>query len=75
MKLITFNLIKFIIFDYGASLEEMPILLVMKSFMDAAENQITLDSEAAIQRFSWEKLFRKYAANLQEKTHGEVRFQ
>ena len=31
-----------------------------------------LDTEAALQRCSWEKLFRKYAANLQENTHVEV---
>ena len=31
-----------------------------------------LDTEAALQRCSWEKLFRKYAANLQENTHAEV---
>ena len=31
--------------------------------------------EAAPQRCSWEKVFWKYAANLQEKTHAEVRFQ
>ena len=30
--------------------------------------------EAAIQRCSWEKVFWKYAANLQENTHAEVRF-
>ena len=30
-------------------------------------------SEAALQRFSWEKVFWKYAANLQN-THAEVRF-
>ena len=28
-------------------------------------------SEAAVQRCSWEKVFRKYAANLQENTHAE----
>ena len=32
-------------------------------------------SEAATQRCSWEKVFWKYAANLQENTHAEVRFQ
>ena len=31
--------------------------------------------EAATQRCSLEKLFEKYAANLQENTHNEVRFQ
>ena len=30
--------------------------------------------EAAIQRCSWEKKFRKYAANLQQNTHAEVWF-
>ena len=32
-------------------------------------------TEVAIQRFSLEKLFWKYAANLQENTHIEMRFQ
>ena len=32
-------------------------------------------SEAATQRCSLEKLFWKYAADLQENTHAEVRFQ
>ena len=32
-------------------------------------------SEAAIQRCSYKKLFWKYAANLQEKTHAKVWFQ
>ena len=32
-------------------------------------------SEAAIQRCSVEKIFWKYAANLQQKTHAKVRFQ
>ena len=31
--------------------------------------------EAAIHRCSYEKVFRKYAANLQENTHAEVGFQ
>ena len=31
--------------------------------------------EAAVQRCSWEKVLWKYAANLQENTHAEVRFQ
>ena len=32
-------------------------------------------SEAAIQRCSYEKVFWKYIANLQENIHTEVRFQ
>ena len=32
-------------------------------------------SEAATQRCSLEKVFWKYAANLQENTHAEVQFQ
>ena len=28
--------------------------------------------EAAVRRYSWEKVFWKYAANLQESTHVEV---
>ena len=31
--------------------------------------------EAALQRCSWEKMFWKYAADLQENTHAEVWFQ
>ena len=31
--------------------------------------------EAATQRCSWEKVFWKNAANLQENNHAEVRFQ
>ena len=31
--------------------------------------------EAAVQRHSQEKVFRKYAANLQENAHADVRFQ
>ena len=33
------------------------------------------NTEAAVQRSSWEKMLQKYAANLQENTHAEVRFQ
>ena len=38
-------------------------------------NSLLVFSEAAIQRCSKEKVFWKYASNLQEKTHGEVLFQ
>ena len=34
-----------------------------------------ITSEAGVQRCSWEKVFWKYAANLQENTHVEVWFQ
>ena len=34
-----------------------------------------INPEAAIQRYSQEKLFRKYAANLRENTQAKVRFQ
>ena len=34
-----------------------------------------LASEAAVQKWPLEKVFSKYAANLQENTHAEVRFQ
>ena len=34
-----------------------------------------LNAEAAFQRFSYEKIFGKYVANLQENTHAEVRLQ
>ena len=40
------------------------LLPVAKSLLDC--------SEATIQRCSVEKVFRKYAANLQEDTHAEV---
>ena len=32
------------------------------------------NTEAALQRYSFEKVFGKYAANLQENTHAEVKF-
>ena len=32
-------------------------------------------TEAALQRCFWKKMIRKYAANLQENTHAELRFQ
>ena len=35
----------------------------------------SLNTEAAIQRCSAEKVFWKYAAKLQENIHAEVRFQ
>ena len=38
-------------------------------------NVLKQDSEAAILRYSKEKLFWKHAANLQENTHAEVLFQ
>ena len=40
-----------------------------------ALNQSKHKSEAAVQRCSLEKVFWKYAANLQENTHAEVWFQ
>ena len=33
------------------------------------------EAEAAVQRCSYENVFWKYAANLQENTHAEVQFQ
>ena len=36
---------------------------------------IFLKLEAALQRCSYEKMFWKYAANVQEDTHAEVWFQ
>ena len=38
-------------------------------------NQVLQKPEAAVQRCSYEKMFRKYAAKLQDNTHAEVRFQ
>ena len=32
-------------------------------------------TEAALERYSWEKVFWKYGVNLQENTHAKVRFQ
>ena len=34
--------------------------------------RLQVNSEAALQRFSKEKVFGKYAANLQKNTHAEV---
>ena len=34
-----------------------------------------LNTEVAVQRCSYEKVFWKYAANLEENTHAKVRFQ
>ena len=41
-------------------------------FLESDPEQV---SEAAIQRYSYKRMFWKYAANLLEKTHAEVRFQ
>ena len=38
-------------------------------------DQYNRQHSAALQRCSLEKMFYKYAANLQENTHAEVRFQ
>ena len=38
-------------------------------------SQLDVYSEAAVQKYSYEKVFWKYAANLQENTYAEVRFQ
>ena len=34
-----------------------------------------MDTEPAVKRCSWEKMFWKYVEKLQENTHAEVRFQ
>ena len=39
------------------------------------QQKINLITEAAIQRWSCQKVFWKNAANLQENTHAEVQFQ
>ena len=48
---------------------------LMENFIFYAVLRKMLDNkEVALQRCSWEKIFWKYAANLQENTHAEVRF-
>ena len=42
------------------------------NYLDAVNLLVT---EAATQGCSWEKVFWKYAVNLQENTHAEVQFQ
>ena len=46
---------------------------VLKNFVKFTEKH-PCQTEAAFQRCSWEKMYWKYAANLQENTHTEVRF-
>ena len=43
--------------------------------VESSQNILKLSSEAGVQGCSLEKVFWKYAANLQENTHAEVRFQ
>ena len=43
--------------------------------VESSQNILKLSSEAGVQGYSLEKVFWKYAANLQENTHAEVRFQ
>ena len=47
-------------------------LLINDAFRIVCTKEV---SEAAIQMCSWEKMFWKYAVNLQENTHAEVWFQ
>ena len=44
-------------------------------FSRSASVELVQLLEAALQRCSQEKVFVKYAANLQENSHAEVRFQ
>ena len=44
-------------------------------FSRSASVELVQLSEAALQRCSQEKVFLKYAANLQENSHAKVRFQ
>ena len=46
------------------------ILQINQNWISAFES-----SEAVLQRCSYEKVFWKYAANLQENIHAEVQFQ
>ena len=46
-----------------------------KAYVDSISLLYPQTSEAALQRCSWEEVFWKYAANLQENTHAEVWFQ
>ena len=49
---------------------------VKNFYFDPCKPKIEKHSaEATLQRSYWEKVFWKYAANLQENTHAEVRFQ
>ena len=52
------------------------IVLLPLMFWDNTANFLLyeVDPEVAVQRCSWEKVFRKYAANLQENTHVELWF-
>ena len=52
----------------------------MKNFADRVSQNAIIDvlyqiTEADTQRCSLEKVFWKYAANLQENTHAEVRYE
>ena len=47
---------------------------VQMKLLDSIWNAISR-SEATTQKCSYEKMLWKYAANLQENTHAEVRFQ
>ena len=52
-----------VFYDYG-SYQELQNQIENKDY-----------TEAAVQRGFWEKMFWKYAANLQKNTHAEVWFQ
>ena len=62
---------KFFMKDFFSKYDQIIFCAVMVSI--AGVN--LKSSEAATRRCSLEKVFRKYAANLQENTHAEVRFQ
>ena len=48
-------------------------MIFMKTLFSLALSKYPI-SEAATQRCSYEKVFWKYAAKLQENTHAQVRF-
>ena len=50
------------------------LMRLMNGFIEKLSEAASLRSEVALQRFFNEKLFWKYAANLQENTHAEVWF-
>ena len=65
---------------HGNQINKLPVnyffgLNVNRSSALELQGYTIKDIQAATQWCSQEKVFRKYAANLQEKTHAEVRFQ
>ena len=59
----------------GSTISEVIFVIIDRSIFKLDFHRSDGIPEAALQRCSLEKMFWKYAANLQEKTHVEVRFQ